>query len=99
MIREITKKRFTQFNVGVAGRGQNSLNQIEIFKVERNVNERLNNAIYPFVVYEKTKFSVIDFVIDFLTFIIKFTLLRTKKLIKLFKSTINKICRLVRILF
>lgn len=98
-IRKITKKRFTQFNVGVAGRGQNSLNQIEIFKVERNINERLNNAIYPFVVYEKTKFSIIDFVIDFLTFIIKSTFLRMKKIIKLFKFTINKICKIVRILF
>ena len=30
-------------------------------RINTRINERLNNAIYPFVVYEKTKFSVIDF--------------------------------------
>ena len=34
-IKEITKKRFTQFNIGIAGRGQKSLNQIEIYRVEK----------------------------------------------------------------
>ena len=97
-IREITKKRFTQFNVGVAGRGQKSLNQIEIFRVERNINQRLNNAIYPFLIYEKTKFSIIYLVIDFSIFIKKFTFLHTKKFTKLFKFLINKILKIMKIL-
>ena len=96
-IREITKKRFTQFNVGVSGRGQKSLNQVEIFRVEKNINERLNNAIYPFVVYEKTKFSIKYFIFDFLTFTIKFTFLNTKRFAKLIKFTINKFYKIVKI--
>ena len=96
-IREITKKRFTQFNVGVSGRGQKSLNQVEIFRVERNINERLNNAIYPFVVYEKTKFSMKYFIFDFLTFTIKFTFLNIKRFAKSIKFTINKFYKIVKI--
>ena len=97
-IREITKKRFTQFNVGVAGRGLKSLNQIEILRVERNINQRLNNAIYPFLIYKKTKFSISDLVIDFLIFIKRFTFLHTKKFTKLFKFIINKIFKIMKIL-
>ncbi len=68
-IKEITKKRFTQFNVGIVGRGQKSLNYIEIFRVEKNVYRRLNNAIDPFVFYKKTKFSIKKLLIDILNFL------------------------------
>lgn len=97
-IREITNNRFTQFNVGVSGRGQKSLNQVEIFRVERNINERLNNAIYPYVVYDKTKFSVKYLSVNFLTFIKKFTFLNIKRFVKLIKFIINKFCKIVKIL-
>ena len=68
-IKEITKKRFTQFNIGIAGRGQKSLNQIEIYRVEKKIYQRLNKAINPFVFYKKTKFSIKKLLIDILNFL------------------------------
>ena len=67
-IKEITKKRFTQFNIGIAGRGQKYLNQIEIYRVEKKIYQRLNKAINPFVFYKKTKFSIIKFTFGIFTF-------------------------------
>ena len=89
-IKEITKKRFTQFNVGIAGRGKKSLNYIEIFRVEKNVYRRLNNAIKPFVFYKKTKFSIIKLLIDILNYKKEILFLKIKKLIKLFNFLSNK---------
>ena len=89
-IKEITKKRFTQFNIGIAGRGQKSLNYLEIFRVEKNVYRRLNNAINPFVFYKKTKFSIIKLLIDILNYKKEILFLKIKKLIKLFNFLRNK---------
>ena len=88
-IKEITKNRFTQFNVGIAGRGQKSLNYIEIFRVEKKVYRRLNNAIDPFVFYKKTKFSIIKLLIDILNFKKEILFFKIKKLIKLFNFLRN----------
>ena len=41
----------------------------EIFRVEKNVYRRLNNAINPFVFYKKTKFSIKKLLIDILNFL------------------------------
>tara|TARA_A100000164_G_scaffold332664_1_gene322715 strand:- start:89 stop:922 length:834 start_codon:yes stop_codon:yes gene_type:complete len=89
-IKEITKKRFTQFNVGIAGRGKKYLNYLEIFRVEKNVYRRLNNAINPFVFYKKTKFSIKKLVIDILNYKKEILFLKIKKLIKLFNFLRNK---------
>ena len=89
-IKEITKKRFTQFNVGIAGRGQKALNYIEVFRVEKNVYRRLNNAVSPFVFYKKTKFLIIKLVIDILNYKKEILFLQIKKLIKLFYFLRNK---------
>tara|TARA_Y100000589_G_scaffold264709_1_gene255469 strand:+ start:357 stop:1190 length:834 start_codon:yes stop_codon:yes gene_type:complete len=89
-IKEITKKRFTQFNIGIAGRGQKYLNYMEIFRVEKNVYRRLNNVINPFVFYKKTKFSIIKLVIDILNYKKEILFLQIKKLIKLLNFLRNK---------
>ena len=50
-IKEITKKRFTQFNIGIAGRGQKSLNQIEIYRVEKKyIKDSIKRLIHLYFI-------------------------------------------------
>ncbi len=89
-IKEITKKRFTQFNIGIVGRGQKSLNQIEIYRVEKKIYQRLNNVINPFVFYKKTKFSIIKFTFGFFSFKKEFLYSKIRKFIKFLNFLFNK---------
>lgn len=89
-IKEITKKRFTQFNIGIAGRGQKSLNQIEIYRVQKKIYQRLNNVINPFVFYKKTKFSIIKFIFNPFTFKREILFYKIRKFIKFLNFLLNK---------
>ena len=89
-IKEVTKKRFTQFNIGIAGRGQKSLNQIEIYRVEKKIYQRLNKAINPFVFYKKTKFSIIKFIFNPFTFKREILFYKIRKFIKFLNFLLNK---------
>ena len=89
-IKEITKKRFTQFNIGIAGRGQKSLNQIEIYRVEKKIYKRLNNVINPFVFYKKTKFSIIKFIFNPFNFKREIIFYKIRKFIKFLNFLLNK---------
>lgn len=90
-IREITKKRFTQFNIGIAGRGQKSLNQIEIYRVEKKIYQRLNKAINPFVFYKKTKFSIIKFTFGIFTFKRGCLYYKIRKFVKFLKFLLKRV--------
>ncbi len=90
-IKEITKKRFTQFNVGIAGRGQKSLNLIEIYRVEKKIYQRLNNAIKPSVFYKKTKYSIIKFTFGLFTFKREFLYSKIRKFIKFLKFLLKRV--------
>ena len=89
-IKEITKKRFTQFNIGIAGRGQKSLNQIEIYRVQKKIYKRLNNVINPFVFYKKTKFSIIKFIFNPFNFKREIIFYKIRKFIKFLNFLLNK---------
>ena len=90
-IKEITKKRFTQFNIGIAGRGQKSLNQIEIYRVEKKIYQRLNKVINPFVFYKKTKFSIIKFNFGIFTFKREFLYSKIRKFVKFLKFLLKRV--------
>ena len=89
-LKKLQKKRFTQFNIGIAGRGQESLNQIEIYRVEKKIYQRLNNVINPFVFYKKTKFSIIKFTFGIFSFKREFLYSKIRKFIKFINFLLNK---------
>ena len=90
-IRQVTDKRFTQLNVGIAGRGKTYLNKSEILRVEKIIYKRLNNTIKPFVIYKKTKISIFKLGYEFLNLKKAKLLYLIKKYIKFSKNITNKL--------